>query len=75
MDTQGDREMSELCHHAWVGDDECAYCKSEELEGLLSECMTRIAELEDKIAKLQWQLSYRDDNDLSLRYGNEEDLR
>ena len=38
--------MSELCHHAWVGDDECAYCKSEELEGLLSECMTRIAELE-----------------------------
>ena len=38
--------MSELCHHAWVGDDECAYCKSEELEGLLSECMNRIAELE-----------------------------
>ena len=67
--------MSELCHHAWVGDDECAYCKSEELEGLLSECMTRIAELEDKIAKLQWQLSYRDDNDLSFRYGNEEDLK
>ena len=38
--------MTDLCHHDWVGDDECAYCRSEELEGLLSECMERIAELE-----------------------------
>ena len=45
--------MSELCHHAWVGDDECAYCKSEELEGLLSECMTRIAELEAARSRYQ----------------------
>ena len=34
--------MSELCHHDWVGDDECAYCKCEELE-------ERIAELEEQL--------------------------
>ena len=48
--------MSELCHHAWVGDDECAYCKSEELEGLLSECMTHSAELEEALKRAREEI-------------------
>ena len=48
--------MSELCHHAWVGDDECAYCKSEELEGLLSECMTRTAEREEALKRAREEI-------------------
>ena len=27
--------MIELCKHDWVGDDDCAYCKIEELEARL----------------------------------------
>ena len=46
-----------------------------EEDAYLEELADKAKELEDKIAKLQWQLSYRDDNDLSLRYGSEEDLR
>ena len=26
--------MRQLCKHDWVGDDDCAYCKGEEAEGL-----------------------------------------
>lgn len=35
-----------LCKHDWVGDDHCAYCRTEELEGALGEiieaCESRV---------------------------------
>lgn len=38
-----------LCKHDWVGDDECAYCRIDELERQLAEKDAKLEELRESI--------------------------
>jgi len=44
--------MSELCHHDWVGDDECAYCRISDLEAARSRYQLRIVDLEHALESI-----------------------
>ena len=48
-----------LCKHDWVGDDDCVYCRNEELENqLMTDMMKKLEldELNEKIKKLERQI-------------------
>ena len=42
-----------LCKHDWVGDDDCVYCRNEELESQLAEKDAEIQRLKDALSILQ----------------------
>ena len=52
--------MTDLCHHDWVGDDECAYCRSEELEGLLSDTQADHMSEHDAISSRRYKENWED---------------